>query len=219
MIGRGLAAIWRGLARGLGSLARGIGSGARDLEPGLLRDGWGLFLIAFAIVVVATFWFRIPGPVGNALRQGIESAVGVAAYATPVLLVVMAWRTLRHPDRNGPWGRQFVGWTAVVLGALGMVHIANGLPRPANMEAVRRAGGVVGFLSSSFLADLLTKWVAAPLLFLLTVFGALVVVGRPLNDLVSGAKGLTSKLVAHRKTAEERACGVDEAYDTPLVAD
>ena len=219
MIGRGLWAIWRGLARGIGSIARGIGSGARDLEPGLRRDGWGLFLIALAIVVVATFWFQIPGPVGNALRQGIESAVGVAAYATPVLLVVMAWRTLRHPDRNGPWGRQFVGLTAVVLGALGMVHIANGLPRPANMEAVRRAGGVVGFLSSSFLADLLTKWVAAPLLFLLTVFGALVVVGRPLNDLVSGAKGLTSKLVAHRKTAEELAFGVDEAYDTPLVAD
>ena len=101
-----------------------------------------------------------------------------------------------------------------MLGALGMVHIANGLPRPANMEAVRRAGGVVGFLSSSFLADLLTKWVAAPLLFLLTVFGALVVVGRPLNDLVSGAK-----LMAHRASREELAFGVDEAYDTPLVAD
>jgi DNA segregation ATPase FtsK/SpoIIIE, S-DNA-T family len=219
MIGRGLAAIWRGLAHGLGSVARGIGSGARDLEPGLRRDGAGLFLIALAIVVVATFWFQIPGPVGNTLRQGIESAVGVGAYATPVLLAVMAWRTLRHPDRNGPWGRQFVGWIAVVLGTLGMVHIANGLPRPADMEAVRHAGGVVGFLSSSFLADLLTRWVAAPLLFLLTVFGALVVIGRPLNDLIRGAKGLATKLVAHRQTPEELAFGVDEAYDTPLVPD
>ncbi len=92
-----------------------------------------------AIVVVAVFWFQIPGPVGDAMRQGIESAVGVAAYATPVLLAVMAWRTLRHPDRNGPWGRQFVGWTAVVLGALGVVHIANGLPRPGEHD--RRAAG------------------------------------------------------------------------------
>ena len=218
-IGRGLAAIWHGLARGLGGIARGIGSGARDVEPGVRRDGVGLLLVALAIVVVATFWFQIPGPVGNALRQGIESAVGVGAYATPVLLGVMAWRTLRHPDRNGPWGRQFVGWTAIVLGALGEVHIANGLPRPANMEAVRRAGGVVGFLSSSFLADLLTKWVAAPLLFLLTLFGVLVVIGRPLNQVIQGAKVLAAKVLAHRETPKDLAFGVDVAYDTPLLAD
>ena len=218
-IGRGLAAIWHGLARGLGGIARGIGSGARDVEPGVRRDGAGLLLVALAIVVVATFWFQIAGPVGNALRQGIESAVGVGAYATPVLLGVMAWRTLRHPDRNGPWGRQFVGWTAIVLGALGEVHIANGLPRPANMDAVRRAGGVVGFLSSSFLADLLTKWVAAPLLFLLTLFGVLVVIGRPLNQVIQGAKVLAAKVLAHRETPKDLAFGVDVAYDTPLLAD
>jgi S-DNA-T family DNA segregation ATPase FtsK/SpoIIIE len=218
-IGRGLAAIWRGLSRGLGGIARGIGSGARDVEPSVRRDGAGLLLVAFAIVVVATFWFQIPGQVGNALRQGIESAVGIGAYATPVLLAVMAWRTLRHPDRNGPWGRQFVGWSAIVLGVLGEVHIAGGLPRPANMEAVRRAGGVVGFLSSSFLADLLTKWVAAPLLFLLAVFGVLVVIGRPLNQLIQGAKELAAKVLAHREAPKDLTFGVAEAYDTPLLAD
>ncbi len=195
-----------------------MGHGARDLDPGLRRDGAGLFLVAVAIVVVAVFWFQIPGPVGNAMRQGIESAVGVAAYATPFLLAVMAWRTLRHPDRNGPWGRQFVGWTAVVLGTLGVVHIANGLPRPANMAAVRQAGGIVGFLSSSFLADLLTRWVAAPLLVLLALFGALVVVGRPINDVVTGVRSLVAR-IAPREPKPALSFGVDEAYDTPLLAD
>jgi S-DNA-T family DNA segregation ATPase FtsK/SpoIIIE len=195
-----------------------MGHGARDLDPGLRRDGAGLFLVAVAIVVVAVFWFQIPGPLGNAIRQGIESAVGVAAYATPILLAVMAWRTLRHPDRNGPWGRQFVGWIAVVLGTLGVVHIANGLPRPANMTAVRQAGGIVGFLSSSFLADLLTKWVAAPLLVLLALFGALVVVGRPIKDLVAGITSLVAR-IAPREPKPALTFGVDEAYDTPLVAD
>lgn len=218
-IGRGLAAIWRGLAHGVGSITRGLGTGARDLEPGLRRDGAGLLLIGFAIIVVATFWFQIPGPVGNTLRQAIESAVGIASYATPVLLAVMAWRTLRHPDRNGPWGRQFVGWVAIVLGALGIVNIANGLPRSANMDAVRHAGGILGYLSSSFLADLLTVWVATPLLILVTVFGALVVIGRPLNEVINSAKGLLGKALAHRKTPEKLAFGVDEAYDTPLVPD
>ena len=195
-----------------------MGHGARDLDAGLRRDGAGLFLVAVAIVVVAVFWFQIPGPVGNAMRQGIESAVGVGAYATPVLLAVMAWRTLRHPDRNGPWGRQFVGWTAVVLGALGVVHIANGLPRPANMTGVRAAGGIVGFLSSSFLADLLTTWVAAPLLVLLALFGALVVVGRPINDHVAGVRALVAR-IAPKAPKPALTFGVDEAYDTPLLAD
>ncbi len=87
------------------------------------------------------------------------------------------------------------------------------------MEAVRRAGGVVGFLSSSFLADLLTKWVAAPLLFLLTLFGVLVVIGRPLNQVIQGAKVLAAKVLAHRETPKDLAFGVDVAYDTPLLAD
>lgn len=216
--GRGLAAVWRGLAKGLGSIARGIGHGARDLDPALRRDGAGLFLVAVAIVVVAVFWFQIPGSVGNAMRQAIESAVGVAAYATPVLLAVMAWRTLRHPDRNGPWGRQFVGWTAVVLGTLGIVHIANGLPRPANMGAVRQAGGIVGFLSSSFLADLLTTWVAAPLLVILALFGALVVVGRPINEVMNAVRSLVARIRPH-EDKPALAFGVAEAYDTPLVSD
>ncbi len=164
------------------------------------------------------FWFQIPGAVGDAIRQGIESAVGVAAYATPVLLAVMAWRTLRHPDRNGPWGRQFVGWTAIVLGTLGVVHVANGLPRPADMGAVRQAGGIVGFLSSSFLADLLTKWVAVPLLVILALFGALVVVGRPINEVVSAVKSLVARLTP-QAAKPALAFGVAEAYDTPLVSE
>ena len=101
----------------------------------------------------------------------------------------MAWRTLRHPDRNGPGGRQVVGWTAVMLGLLGLVNIARGLPRTNEPERLREAGGIVGYISSSLLADLLTVYVAVPLLILLLLFGVLVVIGIPLHQMPDRIRG------------------------------
>jgi S-DNA-T family DNA segregation ATPase FtsK/SpoIIIE len=170
-------------------------------------------------VVVAVFWFQVPGPVGEHLREWIRTVVGTAAsYATPVALAAMAWRTLRHPDKNGPWGRQAVGWGAITLGVLGVVSVAKGLPRPADMPKVRDAGGIVGYFSSSFLADLLTVWVAVPLLVLLACFGLLVVIGRPIADLVALASSLLAR-IPRPAAKPELTYGVDEAYDTPLVTE
>ena len=53
-------------------------------------------------------------------------------------------------------------------------------------EAIREAGGILGFISSSLLADLLTVWVAVPLLVLLSLFGVVVVIGRPIHEIVDG---------------------------------
>ena len=182
-IGGGLVALWLGLAHLVGSAARAIGSGARDLDPALRRDGIGLFLVGSAIVIAAEFWFGLPGAVGNAIHIGVATLIGTLAYAAPLLLLLMAWRTLRHPERNGPGGRQFVGWAAITFGLLGLINIADGLPRTNDPAALREAGGIAGYLSSSLLADLLTPYVAVPLLVLLLGFGLLVVVGIPLHQI------------------------------------
>ena len=90
-----------------------------EVDPALQRDGVGLFLVACALVVGGEFWWGLPDPVGDAIRIGVSSVIGTLSYAAPILLALMAWRTLRHPDRNGPVGRQVVGWSAVLLGLLG----------------------------------------------------------------------------------------------------
>lgn len=180
-LGRGVVKVWIGIAHLLGSMVRGIGHGARDLDPEHRRDGGGLFLIGLAVVVAAAIWWDLPGAVGNGIRTVIGGSVGVLGWAVPLMLVLIAIRTLRHPDRNGPAGRQVIGWTAVSLGVLGLVHIANGLPRPSNPAdgPLQDAGGAIGYVVSSLLSDLLTEYVAAPLLVLLSIFGALVVTGTP----------------------------------------
>ena len=67
---------------------------------------------------------RSPGPLDQERAGGDRHP----ELRCPILLVLMSWRTLRHPDRNGPLGRQVIGWSALLLGLLGLINIARGLP-------------------------------------------------------------------------------------------
>ena len=221
---RGVAVLWQGLAHGVGTAARAVGHGARDLDPALRRDGAGLFVLAVAVVIAAEFWFGLPGRFGHLVHLGVSTMVGWLSTLAPFLLAVMAWRTLRHPDRNGPAGRQVVGWGAILFGLLGLVNIAKGLPLTDQPERLREAGGILGYLSSSILADLVTVYAAVPLLVLLLLFGVLVVVGIPLHELVERARVATARLTAEPEAVEgtvldedDLVYGVDEAYESPVI--
>jgi S-DNA-T family DNA segregation ATPase FtsK/SpoIIIE len=161
-----------------------VGSTARDLDPEHRRDGFGLALIGLAIVVAAAVWWRLPSPVGDAIRSVVAGSLGVGAFALPLLLLLWSWRTLRSPDLNGPAGRPVIGWSAIGLGVLGLISIGHGLPRPSGgSAALRDAGGAVGYIGSALVADLFrSTLIAIPLLTLLALFGALVVTGTPLHE-------------------------------------
>src|SRR3954452_18494121 len=181
-LGRGVAALWLGVAHLLGAGVRKVGRTARELEPEHRRDGAGLFLIGLAVVVAAAVWWQLPGGVGDFTRTVVNGSVGLLGWFVPPLLCFVAWRNLRTPETNGPAGRQVIGWAALLFGVLGLVHIANGMPRPhrGDTEALQQAGGAIGFVISSLFMDLLrSTLVVVPLLALLAVFGVLVITGTP----------------------------------------
>ncbi|MGO4955653.1 DNA translocase FtsK 4TM domain-containing protein [Luteococcus sp. Sow4_B9] len=183
------------------------------------RDGVGLALIGLGILVAARFWFLLPGPVGGGIEVAVATVFGGLSFTVPLLAFAMAWRTLRHPENNGRAGRQAVGWSSFLLGLLGLLNIAYGLPRPGEPDRLREAGGMLGYISSSLLADLLTVWVAVPLLVLLTLFGVVVIVGVPLYEIADRFRD-ARLAAAERRASRPRGdieYGVDEAYDTPLV--
>jgi len=172
-----------GLAHLVGGAARGIGSSAKNLEPALRRDGAGLALIGLAVVIGASVWANLSGSVPDLIRMAVTGLMGTAAIVVPILLLMSAWRIMRNPGDDGPAGRQFIGWVSLAFGALGLAHLAGGLPRPEDgAEAMQTAGGVIGYVSSSVLADAVSAWVAVPLLALLTLFGVIVVTGIPLYE-------------------------------------
>ena len=181
-IGKALAGAWMAIAHSAGAAARALGRNARDLDPSHRRDGLGLTVLGAAIVSAAAAWWHIGSPVGRLLAGVVKGAFGAGAPAVPVLLVLLAWRLLRHPDRNSDTARVVIGWAALIIGALGLVHIANGTPQPsAGVAAMRAAGGFIGFFASAPLVAAVTPWIAAPLLALLAGFGLLVITGTPLH--------------------------------------
>ncbi len=185
---RGVAAVWLAVAHGIGAVARGIGHGARDLEPEHRRDGVGLFVFALSVITAAAVWFQLGGPVMGAVRVAVTGCVGKVGWFVPLMLLVVGWRNLRDPVHNGPAGRQVVGWSALALGLLGIVHVAEGNPQPVSGDAgpLREGGGAIGYVVSSLLLDLLrTPYVVVPLLLLLCVFGVLVITATPLYKVPS----------------------------------
>nr|WP_216853019.1 DNA translocase FtsK [Phytoactinopolyspora halotolerans] len=172
-----------GIAHLIGGIARRLGGAARDLPQEHRRDGAGLALIGVAVVVAAVTWWSVSGAVPEFIYSVVAGAVGTGAYAVPIVAVMGALQLMRRPGEKGPVGRQVFGWTSLTLGALGLAHIAGGMPRPADgADALQRSGGALGYIASTVLADLLTVWIAVPLLILLTLFGVLVVTGVPLYE-------------------------------------
>jgi DNA segregation ATPase FtsK/SpoIIIE, S-DNA-T family len=220
----GVAALLAGLAHALGRGVRRIGPAVEDLDPALRRDGIGLFLVGSAIVVAAAVWWGLPGAVGHAVFISVASTIGTLCYVAPILLALMAWRTLRHPDRNGPMGRQMIGWSAIMLGLLGLINIARGLPRTNEPERLRNAGGIIGYVSSSLLSDLLTVYVAVPLLILSLIFGVVVVVGVPLHQIPDRVRAVRARLqrrpvVIEGEVVLELEYSGEQAYETPVIGD
>ena len=172
------------LAGGLGFVVRSIGRGARDLEPHHRRDGLGLFILAVAVVLAGGLWAHLDNAAGRGVQKVIIGGFGSLAFLAPVLVALLAWRFLRHPDRNSQTRRAVIGWTALLLGLLGLIHIAKGTPRPADGPAAMHAGGgLVGYAVAGPLVSALSPWVAAPLLALLSLFGVLLITGTTVHQI------------------------------------
>jgi len=187
--------LWLGLAHIFGAVVRRIGTSARDIDPDHRRDGVGLLLIATAIVVAATEWWRLQGSVGDTVHAVVVGATGSLAWTIPVLLLVLAWWVLRHPAGHAPTGRIIIGWTALLGGSLGLVHALAGTPQPPDGKgAMRDGGGLIGFLFSAPVVSAVTVWVAVPLLLLLAGFGLLVLTATPVHQLPERIKALRERL-------------------------
>ncbi|MBC2867710.1 DNA translocase FtsK [Streptomyces mexicanus] len=188
-------ALWLGIAHAVGALFRSVGTGAKNLDPAHRKDGIALLLLAVALIVAAGTWADLRGPVGDLVEILVTGAFGRLDLLVPILLAVIAVRFIRHPEKPEANGRIVIGLTALVLGVLGQVHIACGSPaRSGGMQAIRDAGGLIGWGAATPLTYAMGEVLAVPLLVLLTVFGLLVVTATPVNAIPQRLRLLGVKL-------------------------
>ncbi|MET8451331.1 DNA translocase FtsK [Streptomyces sp. NPDC005209] len=207
-------AVWLGLAHAVGAVFRGIGQGARNLDPAHRKDGVALLLFGIGLIVAAGTWADLRGPVGDLVEILVTGAFGRLDLLVPILLAVIAVRFIRHPEQPEANGRIVIGLSALVIGVLGQVHIACGAPaRSDGMQAIRDAGGLIGWGAATPLTYSMGEVLAVPLLVLLTIFGLLVVTATPVNAIPQRLRALGVRLGVLHDPVEDEFSEDDERYD------
>jgi S-DNA-T family DNA segregation ATPase FtsK/SpoIIIE len=205
-----LRGLWLLVARGVGGLARAVGreaANARQLDQAHRRDGAALGLIAVAVVVAVGVWWHGAGPVGHGIEVAVRTVMGSPAALVPIALVVAAVSLMRHEAVPEARGRLLVGWIAVLISVLGLVHIANFSPYTSSGR--REAGGVIGAVAAGPLEAGLTVYVAAVVLGLIGAFGILVLTATPINQIPARLAALRDRILRRPDAQDE----VDEVAD------
>ncbi|MBU6535410.1 DNA translocase FtsK [Streptomyces sp. NPDC057245] len=211
---RVVRALWLGLAHGVGAVFRGIGQGAKNLDPAHRKDGVALLLLGVALIVAAGTWADLKGPVGDLVEILVTGAFGRLDLLVPLLVGAIGVRLIRHPEKPEANGRIVIGLSALVVGVLGQVHIACGSPaRGEGMQAIRDAGGLIGWGAATPLSYTMTDMLAVPLLVLLTVFGLLVVTATPVNAIPQRLRQLGVRLGVVDDPEADEFTDDDERYE------
>ncbi len=211
-LGRMLRGVWLGLAHLLGAAARALGRGARDLDPTHRRDGLGLALVAGAATLVAATWFGVDGWFVSWAAMVMTAVIGALAWLSPLILLALAWRFLRHPDDNATTGRLVIGAAAVLVGVIGIWHLVTGAATPSDgAEAMGAGGGVVGWIVTAPIVSAVGPIVTGLVLGLVLVFGILVLTATSLASVragfqraARGAVSLVHRPAAHRDARARR---------------
>ncbi|HEY8719830.1 DNA translocase FtsK [Pengzhenrongella sp.] len=210
---RAVRGVWMGFAHLIGGTARRIGRGARDLDPAHRRDGFAFTLLGLAVVVAAREWWNLSGTAGDVVHDVVAGTFGRVGLALPLVLLGLAIRLMRHPDRTQDTSRVTIGVSAIGVAICALVQISAGLPDPFDdVRPVQDAGGVVGYLLGTPLTSALSAWVAVPLLVLLSFFGVLVVTATPVHQI-----GPRLRAGYDRLTGNHHPDGPAPDDDAPLV--
>ena len=151
----------------------------RDVDPAHRRDGLGVAFLVLAVVTGAGIWWGAGGPVGRGLSTAAAAVVGLGAVLLPVALAAVGIVLMATRPRPEARPRVAVGSLLLLLGGLGLVHLAGGAPLEPGRWA--EGGGAIGYVAATPLASGLTAWVAVPVLVLLTGYALLVVTATPVR--------------------------------------
>jgi DNA segregation ATPase FtsK/SpoIIIE, S-DNA-T family len=154
-----------------------VGQSSRKALSPHKGDIQGVFLALFAVVLALGIWFEDGGKIGVFFALLFRGLFGYGAYAVPLLVALAAlalfWRPAAKDDMVA--GRVTIGLLAVLVGGLGLLHLARGAPPADSTPAVLQdSGGLVGAIIAAPLARLLSTWGAGTLFAGVLFLGTLI---------------------------------------------
>jgi S-DNA-T family DNA segregation ATPase FtsK/SpoIIIE len=155
-----------------------LGRGPRKALSPHKGDIQGVILILFAVLLALGIWLHNGGKAGVFLALLFRGLFGYGAYAVPVLFaglgLALFRRSAAKADDAAP-GRVAIGLLALLLGGLGLLHLARGAPpTSARPSVLQDSGGLVGAAVVAPLARLLSTWGAGTAFACLLFLGALI---------------------------------------------
>ena len=219
-LGRGIAATWRFIAKSLGKSVRLIARGARDLDPAHQRDGIAFLILIAALLASAGTWFHSDNPLGRAVYSVIYGGFGQIGFVAPLVLLYFAFRLFRVPEDSKATGRIIIGTLALLLSSTGLAHRFNA-STGTGATAMREGGGWLGYAVTKPLVGLTTV-LAEPILYIVFIFGLLVITATPVSEVIAriskSGKWLWSKRPERAERVEEEFEITDTPpFDTPVV--
>ena len=150
------------------------------------RDALGIGLIVLSLLSILAVWLDTAGPLGRGLTWLLGGALGIGAYAFPLVGAWWGFVLLRDTAREDRV-RMFIGFVVLLVGVLGLISLFAGNPSPTEAwgEAAEltEAGGVVGALGAWPLARVLSPVGAAIVCAGLASLGLLIFTGTPFSAL------------------------------------
>ena len=167
-----------------------------------------------ALIATAGTWFHSDNVVGRAVYSVIYGGFGRVGFFAPLVLIYFAFRLFRVPEDSKATGRIIIGTLALMLSTTGLAHLLNGSVG-TGATAMRDGGGWLGYGVSTPLVSLMTSVLAYPVLFILFIFGVLVITATPVNEVLTRITSASSWLWSKRPERAEKVEVDFEVTDTP----
>jgi S-DNA-T family DNA segregation ATPase FtsK/SpoIIIE len=182
---RAVRGLWMGIARVVGGAFRKIG---QDLHPDhdVRRDGTGLFLVIIAAIVASVEWWGLRGQgwYGTTVHNVAGGTFGFVAVILPFVLLAGAFRLFRHPEEHRTNTRVGIGLTLGTAAGTGIAHVVAGVPTLSDaFETLWSGGGIVGFLMTSPISGLISRWGALVLMLLLLFLSLMIITATPFRHI------------------------------------
>ena len=170
---------WMGLAHLAGGAARALGPETLAKED--RRDGLPFFFVVLAAIGGVVEWFLINNPTAQLVSAWtMGSLIGRLSFVLPVFLLIFAVWLFRHPSSQHDNTRVGIGISLLLVSVAGFLQVFAGQPQPSDgVEVLADAGGIIGWMIGAPLVALLTVWGAGLVLGVLTALSLLIITKTP----------------------------------------